>query len=157
LAHIDPLGTILLPIFLFIVSRGQFVFGAARPVPINYLMLNNPKKNIIWIGLAGPVANILLAIVSSLLLKTLPQLTLLSVLLRNFILINVILGVFNLIPIPPLDGSRILMGLLPEGLSRLYAKIEPFGFFIIMLFIFLGLFEVVIWPLVKLIIQFLGI
>lgn len=157
LAHIDPMGTIILPLFLFIATRGQFVFGAAKPVPINYWALKNPKRDMIWIGLAGPLSNIAAAALASQFLKMLPDITILSILLKNFIIINVVLGLFNLIPIPPLDGSRIVMGILPSGLATIYAGLEPFGFIIIMIFIALGLFNLIVWPIVNLIIAVLGL
>ncbi|MCM8757870.1 MAG: site-2 protease family protein, partial [Candidatus Omnitrophica bacterium] len=113
LAHIDIMGTLILPLFLFIATGGRFVFGAAKPVPINYLLLKNPKRDIIWIGLAGPASNLILAFGLSLIIKILPHGSLLSVILNNFSIINIVLGAFNLIPIPPLDGSRVVMGLLP--------------------------------------------
>lgn len=150
LAHIDPIGTILLPLFLFIVSHGQFVFGAAKPVPINYWALKNPKKDIIWIGLGGPLANFIFAALLSLLWKVFPL-----ALIINLIFINIILGVFNLIPIPPLDGSRILMGILPKGLSLKYSSIEPYGFILIMLLMVLGVFDLVVWPAVILLMRLL--
>lgn len=150
LAHIDPIGTILLPLFLFIVSHGQFVFGAAKPVPINYWALKNPKKDIIWIGLSGPLANFIFAALLSLLWKVFPL-----ALIINLIFINIILGVFNLIPIPPLDGSRILMGILPKGLSLKYSSIEPYGFILIMLLMVLGVFDLVVWPAVILLMRLL--
>jgi len=157
LAHIDPIGTILLPIFLFIVSRGQFVFGAAKPVPINYWALKNPKKDMLWIGLAGPAANLLAALLCSQILKILPEANILAVLLKNFAIINIVLGVFNLIPIPPLDGSRILTAVLPSEMARGYARLESFGFFIIMIFIAFGLFDFIVWPIVYRIIAILGL
>lgn len=152
LAHIDPLGTIILPLFLFIISRGQFVFGAAKPVPINYMALKNPKKDIIWIGVSGPLANFIFAVLLSILWKLIS-----SPLIINLIFINVILGVFNLVPIPPLDGSRILMGLLPSNLSSRYATLEPYGFIIVMLLVGLGMFDYIIWPMVILILGLLRI
>lgn len=151
LAHIDPVGTVLLPLFLFIATRGQFVFGAAKPVPINYLALKNPKRDIIFIGASGPATNLLLAVIVSLIRRAVPEATVLDLLLANLIFVNIILGVFNLIPIPPLDGSRILMGMLPKGIASKYASLERFGFFIVMLLVAIGAFDVVVWPVVKLI------
>jgi Zn-dependent protease len=157
LAHIDPIGTLLLPFFLFITTHGQFVFGAAKPVPINYYALRNPKRDIIWIGASGPMANFIFAFLLALLMRLLPLPIIINFIFRSLIFINVILGVFNLVPIPPLDGSRILMGLLPGGLARRYAVIEPYGFIIVILLIGLGMFDLIIWPLVSLILGFLRI
>lgn len=157
LAHIDPIGTILLPIFLYITTHGEFVFGAAKPVPINYRALRNPKKGLLWIGLAGPLANILFACLLSLIMKFISPTTLLSAILNNLAVINIVLGVFNLIPIPPLDGSRIIIGILPEKLAKVYASIEPYGFFIVIGLIASGLLNSAIWPFVKLITTLLGI
>jgi len=155
LAHIDPIGTIALPLLLFLITHGQFVFGAAKPVPINYWALKNPKRDIIYIGLSGPLANFIFAFILSALWRTLPQLPIMDIILKNLIMINVILGVFNLIPIPPLDGSRVLMGLLPQQLANRYAAIEPYGFIIIMLLLAIGLLDLIIWPLVSLILSLL--
>ena len=155
LAHIDFVWTFLMPLFLFISTGGRFVFGAAKPVPINYRALNNPKRDIIWIGLSGPLANFIFAFVLSILVRSvhLP----INFLIVNLIAINVVLGVFNLIPIPPLDGSRILMGILPEPFASRYAGIESFGFIILILFLWMGVFNQIVWPVVGIILKMLGV
>jgi Zn-dependent protease len=155
LAHIDPIGTVLLPIVLFIATGGKFVFGAAKPVPINYWSLKNPKTDMIWIGLAGPMANFLFAFLLSLPLRFVALSPGISFVISNLILINVVLGVFNLMPIPPLDGSRVLMGILPTEMAERFASIEPFGFFIVLILIWLGIFDIVVWPMVRIIVGLL--
>ncbi len=153
LAHIDLFWTIILPFALFLSTAGNFVFGAAKPVPINYQALKNPKKDIIWIGLAGPFANFILAFIVAQVLKFIPSnSSVFYYLLSNLLTINVVLAVFNLIPIPPLDGSRVLMGLLPTNLSRQYAALERYGFIILFVFIWLGFFDRILWPVVSLVI-----
>lgn len=157
LAHIDPFWTILLPLVLFLSSSGHFVFGAAKPVPINYQALKNPKRDIIWIGLSGPLANLILAFIIAQVLKFIPLSGIPVYLLLNLLLINVILALFNLIPIPPLDGSRVLMGLLPERLSQQYISFERYGFIILFAFIFLGVLDRFLWPMVALVIRLMGV
>lgn len=157
LAHIDPFWTLLLPFVLFLSTSGRFVFGAAKPVPINYRALKNPKKDIIWIGLSGPFANLILAIIISGLLKFIPLSGIFAYLLFHLLSINVVLAIFNLIPIPPLDGSRVLMGLLPANLSEKYANFERYGFIILFVFIWLGALDRILWPLVGLVIRMMGV
>lgn len=146
LAHIDPFGTIILPLSLLIFGS-RVIFGWAKPVPINFLNLRNPKRDIALVGIAGPLANVSVAVILSLILKVnLPSLLL--ELLEIAILINLVLAVFNLIPVPPLDGSRILMGLLPNNLAYKFSLLEPFGVFIIFFLLMLGVFHRVILPIV---------
>jgi len=155
LAHIDPVGTVILPLILFITTRGQFVFGAAKPVPINYMALKNPKRDIIWIGLSGPLANLLFALVLSLLWRLVPVYPITDFIFGYLISINAILGVFNLVPIPPLDGSRIVMGVLPGKLAYRYASVEPYGFMIVIVLIALGMFNIMVEPMVRFILSWL--
>ncbi|OGX26302.1 MAG: hypothetical protein A3J51_04715 [Omnitrophica WOR_2 bacterium RIFCSPHIGHO2_02_FULL_45_21] len=157
LAHIDPFGTVLLPILL-VISRSPVIFGWAKPVPINYWGLRNPKKDILWVGLAGPLANIILAAGLSLLLKMdLAVPTFITQLILQGILINLVLAVFNLIPVPPLDGSRILISILPAGLTKQYAAIERYGFIILFILLYFRFFDYIIWPIVNILLAILKI
>ena len=158
LAHIDPIGTILLPLLL-LATRSPVVFGWAKPVPVNFHSLGNPKKDMIWVGLAGPAANILFAILLSFILKffVLTGNLLLKEVITTAIIINLVLAIFNILPIPPLDGSRVVMGMLPRELAIRYAKLEPYGFIIIFGLLYLGLIGSVIWPLVTYFATLLGV
>lgn len=155
LAHIDPFGTILLPIMLYVIGS-PVMFGWAKPVPINFAGLKNPKKDMIWVGLAGPASNFLFAVLAALLLKinflNSPQA---DKILELIMLYNVVLGVFNLIPIPPLDGSRVAMGLLPMDLAVKLAKLERYGIFIIFALLYLGLFNAIVLPAALFVLKFL--
>ena len=157
LAHIDPFWTLLLPLMLFITTGGQFVFGSAKPVPINYWALKNPRRDISLVGASGPLANFILAIILSLLLKISGLPGYLSLILIRLVVINLVLGVFNLIPIPPLDGSRIVMGILPPDMASKYTRIEPYGFLILIVLMGLGLLNFIIWPFIELMLKILGI
>ena len=142
LKHIDPVGTLLLPGLLLLI-RAPFLFGFAKPVPVDFSKLRKPKRDMVLVAIAGPASNILLAILSALLiglgniLPTSAGLWLVNN-LENSIIINLLLAIFNLIPLPPLDGGRVAVGLLPRSLGWRLAKLEKFG-----LFILLGLLFVV--------------
>ncbi|UCH12076.1 MAG: site-2 protease family protein [Candidatus Omnitrophota bacterium] len=156
LAHIDPIGTVLLPLTMVMLRLPPI--GWAKPVPINFLSLKNPKKDMLWVGIAGPCANFLTAFFIALIIK-LPAIrgsSLLIQLLSLGVLINLILGVFNLIPIPPLDGSRMVSSLLPWKYAHIYSRIEPYGFVIIIALLWLGVLRAIIFPLVIKLGMFLG-
>lgn len=155
LAHIDIFWTVILPL-LFFITTGVFI-AAAKPVPINYWALRNPKRDMVWIGASGPLSNLALAVVLSILFKIIPLTPIISYILRSLVYINVMLGVFNLVPIPPLDGSRVVMGLLPDDLSSRYAAIEPYGFIIIVILFGLGMLGRIIWPILSFIMYLLGV
>jgi Zn-dependent protease len=146
LAHIDPIWTVLIPVLIFISSRGTWTFGAAKPVPVNYLALRDPKKDMFWVGISGPLSNIIFAFLLSLPLRFLPLPAVLFIIFYQLIFINLILGIFNLIPLPPLDGSRVVASLLPNSLSRRYLMIEPYGFIILLILLYLHVFENFILP-----------
>ncbi len=158
LRHIDPVGTLILPLALLLV-RSPFVFGWAKPVPVNFFNLRHPKRDMLWVGAAGPAANFGMAVALALLLKGLnPFLPLWGAgLLEYLILINLVLGTFNLIPVPPLDGSRILAGLLPSRLAAWVLSLEPWGIFLVFLLLASGVINRFVWPTVKFLAGLLGL
>jgi len=169
IAHIDPFGTIIMPIALFIFTNGQFVFGYAKPVPINPFNFRNPKRDMAISAAAGPGVNIVLAVLSVLALKylllpvsgVLPDdvtgsvLKPLALMLSANVSVNVILAAFNLIPVPPLDGGRILMGLLPQRQAEIVGRIEPYGMIVVILLVATGLTRVIVLPVIRLIMHVL--
>lgn len=154
LRHIDLVGTIIVPIVTLMLSQFSFVFGWAKPVPINTLQLRNPRRDIALVTLAGPLSNLMMAILWTALLKmgTLlpPQSSTLALFLllsaRAGVIINLLLAYLNLVPIPPLDGSRVIMSLLSPKNAARYTKLEPFGLLILMLLVFTGVLSWLISP-----------
>jgi Zn-dependent protease len=156
LDHIDPVGTVLVPVMLVVLSAGQFVFGWAKPVPVNFSNLRNPKRDMLWVAAAGPGANLAMAMLWGFLLKlafivppnyfSYP----LQQMATGGVMINLALMVLNLIPIPPLDGGRIAVSLLPNRLAYRFAMIEPYGFIIVIALLATHVLGVVIGPLVML-------
>jgi len=140
--HIDPFGTVIMPALLLFMSGGKFMFGFAKPVPVNFMRLRKPRRDMIWVAAAGPGANIMIALVCGALLHVIPVLPesfgrWLALNLSNAIWINALLAVFNMLPLPPLDGGRVAVGLLPVSLARPLAKLERYGLFIILGIVFL--------------------
>lgn len=138
LKHIDPIGTVLMPLALLALSGGAFAFGYAKPVPVNFGNLRNPKRDMIWVAGAGPASNLVQALLWGVAFLLLTKLGLGGAMGEFFtgmckagIWLNVILFVFNLLPLPPLDGGRILSGLLPYQYASMLGRIEPYGFFIV--------------------------
>ncbi len=177
LVHIDPLGTILLPLLTYLASGGRMIFGAAKPVPVNAANLRSTKRDMFWVALAGPGVNLGAAALSGLLLRGAEAVQLAAqtpagglaglvlvpalLMLRYSVSINVLLCLFNLIPIPPLDGGRVAVALLPPRPALALSRVEPYGFLIIFgLLLFdaqLGLLRTFLWPLVHLMTRvFLG-
>ena len=156
--HIDPIGTLILPVLLMIMNS-PVVFGWAKPVPINFLGLRNPKKDIIYVGLAGPLANIIFAFILAAIFRLFPVAhnPILSEVIFLSILVNLILAAFNLIPIPPLDGSRILFGLLPTRLAVRYMAIERYGFIILFVLLWLGFLDWFVNPMVAILAKIIGV
>lgn len=139
--HIDPFGTVLLPAMLLYVSGGSMMFGFAKPVPVNFRRLGRPRRDMVLVAAAGPATNLALAVASALLIHIAVEIPGLSGLwiesnLENSLIINVLLCVFNLIPLPPLDGGRIAVGLLPPGLARPLARLERAGILIVLAAVF---------------------
>jgi len=140
--HIDLVGTVLMPLLLYFATSGAFLFGYAKPVPVNFHHLRNPKRDMVWVALAGPASNFAQAIAWALLLVALvatgAQERFFIEMARAGVAVNLVMWAFNLFPLPPLDGGRILVGLLPSQQSRLIARLEPYGFFIVLALVVAG-------------------
>ena len=152
--HIDPIGTIAIPLVLLISSSG-FIFGWAKPVPINFNALRSGKSGMIWVALAGPGANLLMAIgwLFVMIIAINMNIPVLIEMGRVGILVNCVLAVFNLLPIPPLDGSRVISALLPNRLSYQYNQLEQYGLYILLGLMFLGGFNYLVRPSVELLLS----
>ena len=135
LRHIDPFGTLILPGIL-LLSHSPFLFGYAKPVPVNFRNLNHPRLDMVWVALAGPVTNIILALAAAFAFHALPFVPAGAAKwtadnLKNAFLINIVLAIFNMLPIPPLDGGRVAVGLLPSFLAAPLSRLEPYGMLIL--------------------------
>jgi Zn-dependent protease len=140
--HIDPVGTIVMPLVLYFATSGAFLFGYAKPVPVQFGRLKNPKRDMVWVALAGPGANLIQAIAWNLMLYAMAfsgiDERFFVEMARAGVLVNLVMFAFNLFPLPPLDGGRILVGLLPWKQAMMVSRIEPWGFFIVMALVIAG-------------------
>ena len=140
--HIDPVGTILMPLLLYFATSGAFLFGYAKPVPVNFGHLRNPKRDMVWVALAGPASNFFQAVGWKLLLIVLVvsgvEEPFFVEMAQGGVLVNLVMWAFNLFPLPPLDGGRILVGLLPYKQAHQVSRLEPYGFFIVMALVLAG-------------------
>jgi Zn-dependent protease len=143
LPHIDPVGTILMPLLLYFATAGAFLFGYAKPVPVDFARLRRPKRDMVWVALAGPASNFVQAILWALGLVMLAALDIDEVFFVKMceagVLVNLVMWAFNLFPLPPLDGGRILVGLLPWRQAQFVARVEPWGFFIVLGLVLAGI------------------
>ena len=143
LKHIDPIGTIVMPLMLYFMTSGAFVFGYAKPVPVQVSHLRNPKRDMIWVALAGPTSNFVQALLWAVLLGIMAAFGMKEAFFLGMakagIVVNLVMWAFNLFPLPPLDGGRVLVGLLPYKQALAVSKIEPYGFFIVMGLVLAGI------------------
>ncbi|GBG15239.1 peptidase M50 [Novimethylophilus kurashikiensis] len=159
LRHIDPIGTLLIPGLTLLV--GGILFGWAKPVPVNFGRLRHPKRDMLWVAAAGPGSNFIMAIFWALAIKVSPLLpafvsTPLALMGTAGIMINVVLMVLNLLPLPPLDGGRIAVSLLPHRLAWQFAKVEPYGFIILLVLMFTHVLGAILWPFIMTVLQLIS-
>lgn len=161
LVHIDPIGTILIPVVLYFATGGSFLFGYAKPVPVNFSRLKNPKRDMAWVALAGPAANFAMAFAWMLFGAVLQAADIdeayFNSMAKAGLLTNLVMMAFNLFPVPPLDGGRILVSLLPYKLAYKFAQIEPYGFFIVMGLVVLHVLQFWMLPVIVLTSSFLSL
>jgi Zn-dependent protease len=142
LKHIDPVGTLLMPLVLYFATSGAFLFGYAKPVPVNFGRLRNPKRDMVWVALAGPGANLAQAVAWTLWVYLMFAMGIQEAFFLEMaqagVLVNLVMFAFNLFPLPPLDGGRILVGLLPMRQAMAVSRLEPYGFFIVMALVVTG-------------------
>ena len=155
LRHIDPIGTVALPLILLAVTKlfgGGIIFGWAKPVPVNFSNLRHPKRDMLWVAAAGPLSNFAMALFWALMFKagsSMPDSALglpLALMGAAGVFFNIIIMVLNLVPLPPLDGGRIVVSLLPHRLAWRFARIEPYGFLILIILLFTGALGYLLWP-----------
>ncbi|MCG6552524.1 MAG: site-2 protease family protein [Candidatus Magnetominusculus sp. LBB02] len=173
LAHIDPVNTVVMPIIIFVVSNGMYIFGSAKPVPVDYRNLKNPRRDSAIVAAAGPAMNVALAIASLLVLRILSMslphgidesdvfssriLPPLLKMLQYGVFFNIFIAAFNLIPIPPLDGGRIATSLLPPKQAYTFSKLEPYGIFIVLILLMTGFARIIIYPIQAVIMFLVGL
>lgn len=155
LRHIDPVGTVLVPLLILLTTSGTFLFGWAKPVPVDFGGLRHPKRDMLWVAAAGPFANLLMALLWALAFKLIliaPQTDFslpFSLMAKAGITINLVLMLLNLLPILPLDGGRIAVSLLPNRLAYSYSRMEPYGFPILLLLLFTHILDAVLHPMLN--------
>lgn len=153
LKHIDPIGSVVLPLVLVLAHSGV-LFGWAKPVPFNPYYFRDPKRGIMIVGAAGPVSNFVLAVASAILFRVVaPFSDIAAWFMAYFCITNVFLGTFNMVPIPPLDGSRVLVGLLPDRMAQSYLQLERYGFVIVIVLVTTGILNKVVNPIVGLLLN----
>jgi Zn-dependent protease len=151
LRHIDPIGTLLIPTLTLLV--GGILFGWAKPVPVNFGRLRHPKRDMLWVAAAGPGSNLVMALLWALAIRLSPMFPQsiavpLALMGAAGIMINTVLMVLNLLPLPPLDGGRIAVSLLPYPMAVKFSRIEPYGFIILLVLMFTHILSAILWPLI---------